>query len=59
MFCSSTRKISSKSSIERHPLKSVNFGRTGRFLKSTEAGKLGHIPIKSIVKSFILPAGSL
>ena len=43
-------------SIEHPPLKSVDFGHTVRFLKLIEAGKFGHIPRKSIVKSFILPA---
>ena len=46
-------------SIERPPSKSVDFERTGRFLKPTEAGKSGHIPIKLIVKSIIRPAASL
>ena len=32
---------------------------TGRFLKSSKAGKEGHIPLNAIIKSVVLPAGSL
>ena len=45
--------------IDHRPLKSIDFVRAGRFLKSTLAENRGHIPSKSIVLSIIRPAGSL
>ena len=58
-FDHSLVRYQANTTIDHAPLKSVELGHTGRFLFSTLARTLGHIPSKSTVKSIIWGAGSL